>query len=73
MEATQNLMTLSNKSFRSIDDYVYHTRTLIQKSGLEGEKWFIACFLNIIPNFDYHLVVHDNDLATFKDTVDIVL
>jgi hypothetical protein len=72
-EAAQNLMTLSSKTFRSLDDYVHHTRTLIQKSGLEGEKWFIACFLNGIPNSDYHWIVHDKDPDTFEDAVEIVL
>jgi hypothetical protein len=64
---------MSSKLFRSLDDYVHHTRTLIQKSGLEGEKWFIACFLNGIPNSDYHWVVHDKDPATYEVAVDIVL
>ena len=72
-EAAQNLMTLSRKSFHPLDDYVHHARTLTQESGLQGEKWFIASFLNSIPNFDYHRIVHDKDPDTFEDAIEIVL
>ena len=53
-EAAQALMNLSSKKFSSLEDYVHHARTQIQKSGLEGDNWLIACFVNGIPNSDYH-------------------
>ena len=50
----QPVMKLSSRKFSSLEDYVHHTRTQIQKSGLEGDTWIIACFVNGIPNLDYH-------------------
>ena len=72
-EQAQHLLTLSSKPFTSLEDYVHHARTQIQKSGLTGEKWFVACFLNGIPNGDYHWIVHDKDPTTFEEAVNIVL
>ena len=64
---------LSNKPFTSLQDYVHHAQTRIQKLGLTGEKWFVACFLNGIPNGDYHWTVYDKDPTTFEEAVNIVL
>ena len=53
-EVAQALMNLSSWKFSSLEDYVHHATTPIQKSGLEGDNWLTACFVNGIPNSDYH-------------------
>ena len=64
---------LSSQPFIYLEDYVHHAWTHIQKSGLTGEEWVVACFLTGIPNGDYHWIVHDNDPTTFEEAVNIVL
>ena len=65
-------MTLSSRSFHSLNDYAHHTRMLVQKLRLEEEIWFIVCcFLNDIPNSHYHWIGHDKDPKSFKDVVNI--
>ena len=66
-------MNLSSLKFSSLEDYVHHTRTQIQKSGLEGDTWIIACFVNGIPNSDYHWIVHDKVPISFEEAIEIVL
>ncbi len=72
-EAAQSLLTLSSRKFPSLEDYVHHVRTQCQKSGLEGEKWFIACLLHGIPNSDYHWIVHDKDPSDLEEAIEILL
>ena len=66
-------MNLSSRKFSSLQDNVHHARTQIQKWGLEGDNWLIACFVNGIPNSDYHWIVHDKDPKSFEEAVEIVL
>ena len=66
----QALMNLSSRKFSSLEDYVHHSRTQIQRLGLKGDNWLIACF---VPNSDYHWIVHDKDPKSFEEAVEIVL
>ena len=66
-------MNLSSRKFSSLENYVHHARTQIQKSGLEGDNWLIACFVNGIPNSDYHWIVQDEDPKSFDEAIEIVL
>ena len=73
IEHTQHLLTLSSKPFTSLEDYVHHAQTQIQKSRLKGEKWVVACLTNGIPNGDYHWIFHDKVATTFKEAINIIL
>ena len=66
-------MNFFSRQFSSLNNYVPHPRTQIQKSGLDGDNWLIACFVNDIPNLDYHWIVHDKDPKFFEEAVEIVL
>ena len=66
-------MNLSSRKFSLLEEYVHHARTRIQKSGLEGDNGLIACFVNGIPNLDYHWIVHDKDPKSFEEAIEIVL
>ena len=65
-------MNLSNRKVSSLEDYVHHTKTQIQKSGLESDIWLIACFVNGITNLAYHWIVHNKDLKSFEEVVETV-
>ena len=72
-EQAQHLLMLWSKPFTSLEDYALHARTQIKKSGLTGEKWFVSCFFNGIPNRDYHWIVHARTPQTFEEAINIVL
>ena len=48
-EAAQTVMNLSSWKFSSLEDYVHHVKTQIQKSGLDRDNWYLACFVNGTP------------------------
>ena len=73
LQTVQQLLSLSRKSFPSLEDYVHHALTQLQKSDLEGENWFITCVVNDITNTNYHWIVHDKDPETFEEAVNIIL
>ena len=50
----------------------YHTQNVNSKVRVEGENWFISCFLNDIPNSNYHWIVYDKDPKTLDDILKIV-
>ena len=62
-------MNLCSRKFSSLEDYVHHARTQIKKLGLEGDN----CFVNGLPNSDYHSIVHNKDPKSFEEAVEIVL
>ena len=66
-------MNLCSRKFSSLEDYVHHPRTQIQKLGLKGDNWLIAWFVNGIPNSNYHWIVQDKNPKSFEEVVEIVL
>ena len=66
-------MSLSRQKISSLEDYVHHTRNQIQKWVLGGNNRLIDCFVNGIPNSDYHWIVHDKVPISFEEAIEIVL